>query len=109
MRGRLLVATPPLGGLHRALEELCERFAHRGLQVTLAGDAQLPEVPANVAVVTIRVASEALANAGAGPGAGHLGLLLMRERARAASGSLTIDSAPGRGTRVALDLPLPRS
>ena len=43
------------------------------------------------------------------PGAGHFGLLLMRERARAAGGSLSVDSVPGHGTRVALDLPLARS
>jgi signal transduction histidine kinase len=30
----------------------------------------------------------------------------MRERAWAAGGELTVDSVPGRGTRVALDLPL---
>jgi len=43
------------------------------------------------------------------PAEGHFGLLLMRERARAAGGSLSIESDPGRGTRVSLDLPLPRS
>jgi signal transduction histidine kinase len=31
---------------------------------------------------------------------GHLGLTTMRERAVAAGGQLSIDSAPGRGTRV---------
>ena len=30
----------------------------------------------------------------------------MRERARAAGAELVVDSAPGRGTRVALDLPV---
>ena len=38
-----------------------------------------------------------------------LGLLGMRERAAIAGGSLVIDSAPGRGTRVALRLPIPAS
>jgi signal transduction histidine kinase len=140
VRGRLsgMMASAALGGLRPALEQLCERFTHRGLRVTLDGDAQLPEVPADVAVVAIRVASEALANverhAGAthaalrahadrerlelvveddgrgfaerGAPEGHFGLLVMRERAWAAGGALTVDSAPGRGTRVALDLPL---
>lgn len=36
-----------------------------------------------------------------------LGLLGMRERAAIAGGSLIIDSSPGRGTRVALRLPVP--
>jgi signal transduction histidine kinase len=139
VRGRLnsMVATPGLGGLLPALEQLCERFARRGLPVTLDGDGQLPEVPAAVAVVAIRVVSEALANverhAGARhaalhahanggrlelvveddgrgfdapPPEGHFGLLVMRERAWAAGGALTVDSAPGRGTRISLDLPL---
>ena len=42
----------------------------------------------------------------AGPSEGHFGLLLMRERAQAAGGELVVDSAAGRGTRVALDLPV---
>jgi signal transduction histidine kinase len=36
-----------------------------------------------------------------------LGLLGMRERAAIAGGSLNIDSSPGRGTRVRLEVPLP--
>lgn len=134
------MVAPRPGGLRPALEELCSRFAERGLPVRLEGDAELPELPPPVAAAAVRVLSEALANAerhaGAGAavlearrdggrlvlavrddgrgftgaaGEGHFGLLLMRERARAANGSLTIDSAPGRGTRVALDLPLAQS
>ena len=38
-----------------------------------------------------------------------LGLLGMRERSANAGGSVTIDSAPGRGTRIALRIPLVRS
>lgn len=37
--------------------------------------------------------------------AGHLGLKTMRERAFTFAGTLTIDSAPGRGTRVTATLP----
>jgi signal transduction histidine kinase len=40
------------------------------------------------------------------PAAGHFGLLLMRERAEAVGGVLIVDSAPGRGSRIVLDLPL---
>jgi signal transduction histidine kinase len=40
------------------------------------------------------------------PHGGGLGLLGMRERASIAGGSLTVDSAPGAGTRVALRIPL---
>jgi signal transduction histidine kinase len=35
-----------------------------------------------------------------------LGMLGIRERAVNAGGTLTIDSAPGRGTRIALRIPL---
>jgi signal transduction histidine kinase len=38
--------------------------------------------------------------------AGGLGLLGIRERAAIAGGTLVIDSAPGRGTRIALRIPL---
>lgn len=36
-----------------------------------------------------------------------LGLLGMRERAAIAGGTLNVDSSPGRGTRVRLEIPLP--
>lgn len=38
--------------------------------------------------------------------AGHYGLLGMRERARLAGGTLTVESAPGRGTVIRLSVPL---
>jgi signal transduction histidine kinase len=37
---------------------------------------------------------------------GHLGLRSMAERIETAGGRLTIDAAPGRGTRVVLRLPV---
>jgi signal transduction histidine kinase len=40
------------------------------------------------------------------PYAGHLGLELMRTRAAEAGGTLTIDSAPGRGTEVRVSVAL---
>lgn len=43
-----------------------------------------------------------------GGGGRGLGLVGMRERARYADGSLEIDSAPGAGTRVRVELPLAR-
>ncbi|MCP5278215.1 MAG: PAS domain S-box protein [Thiobacillus sp.] len=44
--------------------------------------------------------------AATGSGTGY-GLLTMRERARAVGGALDIRSWPGRGTRIAVDTPLP--
>jgi signal transduction histidine kinase len=43
---------------------------------------------------------------GAAPRRRGLGLLGMRERASIAGGSLAIDSAPGRGARICLNIPL---
>ncbi|WP_068425745.1 sensor histidine kinase [Piscicoccus intestinalis] len=40
--------------------------------------------------------------------AGRFGLHTMRERAEAAAGHLTVDSRPGRGTRIVVRLPAPR-
>jgi signal transduction histidine kinase len=41
------------------------------------------------------------------PGDGHFGLQLMHQRARAAGGQLIVEPASPRGTRVALELPIP--
>ncbi|HEU4382886.1 MAG TPA: ATP-binding protein [Anaeromyxobacteraceae bacterium] len=41
------------------------------------------------------------------PGRPHFGLLGIRERVELLGGKLTIDSAPGRGTRLHLEVPLP--
>ena len=38
--------------------------------------------------------------------AGHFGLAIMRERAEGVGGALTIESAPDRGTRVVVEMPL---
>jgi two-component system sensor histidine kinase NreB len=40
------------------------------------------------------------------PAGGHYGLRFMRERMALVQGSVTIDSAPGRGTRLVLFLPV---
>jgi signal transduction histidine kinase len=39
----------------------------------------------------------------------HLGLVAMRERARGIGGKLRVESQPGRGTRVVLEVPLPQA
>jgi two-component system nitrate/nitrite sensor histidine kinase NarX len=41
-----------------------------------------------------------------GAGERHIGLRIMRERAQRIGGEVAIDTAPGRGTRVTLSLPL---
>lgn len=44
--------------------------------------------------------------AGKPVGAGHFGLAVMRERAELVGGRLEVESAPGRGTRVVLEVPV---
>jgi signal transduction histidine kinase len=39
------------------------------------------------------------------PGEGHFGLLGMRERAEALGGTLTVESAPGAGTTIVVEVP----
>jgi signal transduction histidine kinase len=39
----------------------------------------------------------------------HQGIMGMRERAALLDGRVTIDSVPGKGTRVDIDIPLPES
>jgi signal transduction histidine kinase len=44
--------------------------------------------------------------AGQSSPAGHFGLLDMRERAQSMSSHLQVESQPGRGTRIAVEVPL---
>jgi signal transduction histidine kinase len=95
VRSRLkgMIAAPGLGGLRPALEELCTRFSHRGVRVELRGDDRLPEVAPDVAVVVLRVLSEALTNVERHAGAANAVI-----DARAADGRLELvvsDDGPG--------------
>ncbi len=108
-----------------------------GLPVEAEVGAAVPRLPAEVEAGCFRVAQEAVTNAlrharparirvaldaagdelvlrvaddgvGFDPrGNGGFGLTGMRERAELLGGQLAIDSAPGRGTTVALRVPLP--
>ena len=40
------------------------------------------------------------------PDGGHFGLAIMRERAAQVGGCLSIDTQPGAGTRIVVDVPL---
>jgi len=95
VRSRLkgMIATPGLGGLRPVLEELCTRFSHRGVRVELCGDERLPEVAPDVAVVVLRVLSEALTNIERHAGAANAVI-----DARAVDGRLELvvsDDGPG--------------
>ncbi len=65
VRARLLdlSTATPLGGLRTALEDVCDRFARRGLSVEVQATEELLDVDAPATAVVIRVLSEALTNA----------------------------------------------
>jgi signal transduction histidine kinase len=95
VRSRLkgLIVTPGLGGLRPALEDLCARYRHRGVHVELRAEERLPDVAPDVAVVALRVLSEALANVERHAGAADAVI-----EAHAAAGRLELvvsDDGPG--------------
>ena len=65
VRDRLvdLSSTLPIGGLRAAVEEVCARYALRGLAVRLDADAAVGQAPPAVTAALVRVVNEALANA----------------------------------------------
>jgi two-component system nitrate/nitrite sensor histidine kinase NarX len=73
VRSRLkgMIVAPGLGGLRLALEDLCARYRHHGVHVELRADERLPEVAPDLAVVALRVLSEALTNVERHAGAAH--------------------------------------
>jgi signal transduction histidine kinase len=103
VRSRLkgMVVAPGLGGLRPALEDLCTRFTHRGVRVELRGDERLPEVAPDVAVVVLRVLSEALTNVERHAGAAHAVI-----EAHSAAGRLELvvcDDGPGFAVAAGAD------
>ena len=95
VRARLedLTVHVPLGGIGPAAEELCARFAHRGLLVRFSAAGPAADVEAETAAVALRVLSEALANVArhAGAGSARVELCVDRRRLR-----LVVDD-DGRG------------
>jgi signal transduction histidine kinase len=125
-----------VGALEEQANRLAVRSVPAGgPDVALVVDGEIPELPAAVEVAAYRVASEAMTNAvrhsaasqvivrlevadqvvvevvddgrgmldGVSPG---IGLTSMHERAAELGGTVTIDRAPGGGTRVLARLPL---
>jgi signal transduction histidine kinase len=59
------------------------------------------------ASLTVADDGRGFARPGARGPTGHFGLQLMRDLARDAEGELSVDSAPGRGTRIRVEVPAP--
>jgi two-component system nitrate/nitrite sensor histidine kinase NarX len=64
VRARLvdMSAGTPLGGLRSALEDVCERFVHRGMHVSVNAPGDAFDVEPATTAVVIRVLNEALTN-----------------------------------------------
>jgi two-component system, NarL family, sensor kinase len=83
-----------------AVRNVAEHSAAGGVDVRLeAADAAVTLV---VADDGIGFDADRLASSPAG---GHVGLLLLRDLVATAGGTLEVDSSPGRGTRVTLEVP----
>jgi signal transduction histidine kinase len=122
-------------GLEAALRAECSRFADGQLAVTCTTEGTLDDLPAAIEVATYRIVAESLANVARHSGAAAcevtvqrgatlrigirddgtgiaeeatagVGLGSMQERAAEVGGLATVQSLPGRGTTVAVELPL---
>jgi signal transduction histidine kinase len=97
-----------------ALDDACQHAVLRVAQEALANASKhadasaitvsLESAPGPRAALTVSDDGRGFDLANASEGAG-LGLRLMRERVAEVDGSLTIESSPGRGTSVRLDVP----
>lgn len=100
----------PEDGLSPALESVCYRVAQEAL-TNAARHANASEVQVDLRVEDDRILLEVRDNGrgfvpGTRPeGPGGRGLVGMRERVELLGGTLRIDSAPGEGTAVRVDLP----
>lgn len=100
----------PPGGLSAALESVCYRVVQEAL-TNVARHAGASEVRVKLGVEPSRICLEVRDN-GRGfvpgeraEGSGGRGLVGMRERVELLGGSLRIDSAPGNGAAIRVELP----
>jgi signal transduction histidine kinase len=92
---------PAKEALYRIAQEALQNTAKHGR----ARSAQV-ELAQTADEVTLSVADDGQGFDPTAEFPGHLGLRSMRERAEAIGGSLSIDSGPGRGTRIEVRMPL---
>ena len=83
----------PIGGIHAAVQELCDRFAERGVGVTVEHGGLATEVRPEAVAIVLRVLNEALANVER-----HAGSVAVQVDLRVAERALTLavqDAGPG--------------
>lgn len=91
-------------GLEGSLRSLAAGMTSSATTGRATFSSAIPRLADETELGVYRIAQEALANALRHAQA--LGLISMEERAQALGGQLTIDSGPGRGTIVRVELPL---
>ena len=96
------VATACFRATQQALTNVVQHAAARNVAIRLERDAERVQV----AIADDGVGFDVAATLKGAADGGHLGLLGMRERVEILRGRLTIESAPGRGTRVQIAIPL---
>lgn len=95
----------PLEGVHE-LVQIAREAVSNVARHSRAKRAKL-ELHADSESATLAVVDEGTGfDVGARLGSGHFGLANLRHRAAALAGQLTIDSEPGKGTRIIVRLPL---
>jgi signal transduction histidine kinase len=96
------LATACFRVVQEALTNVARHAAAQRVRIELARRSDTLDL----AVIDDGVGFDAAATLEGAAGRGHLGLVGMRERVEILGGTLQLDSAPGRGTRIRIVLPL---
>ena len=92
--------------LKEALYRIAQEALHNAVKHARAARVEL-RLACDAGGIGLEVADDGVGFDPSGAFPGHLGLRSMRERVAALGGTLEIDSAPGRGTRVRARIPSP--
>jgi len=94
------------GNLMFAAQEALRNALKHGSPRVITLEARTTERPDWISVVISDDGAGFIPGQEAGANQGHFGLVGMRERIERLDGTLRIDSAPGRGTTVRLEVPV---
>jgi signal transduction histidine kinase len=96
----------PVSIMDAASSVIREGFANAAKHAD-PGEVQVRVQASRAAVeVSVQDDGKGFGPEGAGPRVGHLGLEMMRRRVTEAHGTLDVESAPGRGTRLVATFPV---